>query len=192
MYTKRLDTALMIYLQPWPPAGGEPSLRSQGSIAEYPLAHHEAPLRGRNMNKFIVTINRLICNSMRPFLVVVLLVMSSPVSHASEDATLDLELLARDGITVYSVNLTAKHFFKSYMSDLADERRSAHLYLLGVLDATEGKSWSDYRTFKAITLRETIFSGFKKLDQRQLNERASKVIEAILSQRYSYLCGRKK
>ena len=72
----------------------------------------------------------------------------------------------------------------------ANERKNAELYLLGVLDTTEGKDWCDYRTFKTITLREWMFEEFKKLDNSQLNERASSVIKRILSRRY--LCGRKK
>ena len=93
-------------------------------------------------------------------------------------------------LTVDSVNLRAEQFFKSYMSDDPRERENAELYLLGVMDATEGKSWCDYRTFKTITLRERIFEEFKKLDSRRLNERASKVIQDILSRRYP--CGRTK
>lgn len=146
------------------------------------------------MNRLIVTINRAACNSTRSFLAIVLLVVSSSVSCANDKAIpSDLELLARDGITINSVNLTAKQFFKSYMSEHADERRSAELYLLGVMDATEGKSWCDYQTFKPDTLRGRIFEGFKKLESRRLNERASKVIEDILIQLNQYHpCGRKK
>lgn len=93
-------------------------------------------------------------------------------------------------ITVDSVNLRAGQFFKSYMSNDAREREHAELYLLGVMDAAEGKSWCDYRTFKTITLRERIFEDFKKLDERRLHQRASKVIQDILSRRYP--CGRTK
>lgn len=93
-------------------------------------------------------------------------------------------------ITINSVNLTAEKFFKSYMSDSADERKKAELYLLGVMDATEGKSWCDYSSFKTITLRERIYENFKRLNGHQLNKRASEIIEHILSSRYP--CGRKK
>lgn len=65
--------------------------------------------------------------------------------------------LLTDKITVDSVNLSARQFFKSYMSTDANERKSAELYLLGVMDTTEGKDWCNYRTFKTITLRERIF-----------------------------------
>jgi len=33
------------------------------------------------------------------------------------------------------------------MSKDADERKNAELYLLGVMDVTEGRSWCDYLTF---------------------------------------------
>ena len=136
------------------------------------------------MNSPIDTTNILLHNSVSVFLAISLLVsLSSAVESAQRSAE-------PDRITVDSVNLTAQHFFKSFMSDVPDERKNAELYLLGVMDVTEGKSWCDYRTFKTITLRERIFEEFKKLDSGQFNERASKVIENILSQRYP--CGRKK
>ncbi|WP_089729699.1 Rap1a/Tai family immunity protein [Candidatus Thiosymbion oneisti] len=96
-------------------------------------------------------------------------------------------LISSDHMTVDSVNLTAQKFFRSYMSKDADERKNAELYLLGVMDTTEGKSWCDYRTFKTVTLRERIFEEFKKLDSSRFNERASGVVEDILSRRYP--CG---
>lgn len=98
--------------------------------------------------------------------------------------------LPTDKISVDSVNLSARQFFKSYMSTDANERKNAEVYLLGVMDTTEGKGWCDYRTFKTITLRERVFEEFKKLGNSQLDERASSVIERILSKRYP--CGRKK
>lgn len=89
-----------------------------------------------------------------------------------------------DKITVDSVNLSGKDFFRSYMSRIPEERATAELYLLGVMDATEGGLWCDYRTFKTITLRERVFLEFKEMDVAKLNERASKIVEEILSRRY--------
>jgi hypothetical protein len=100
------------------------------------------------------------------------------------------QAMQMDKITVDSVNLSARLFFKSYMSTDANERRNAELYLLGVMDTTEGKSWCDYRTFKTITLRERIFEELKKPDDSRLDERASSVVENILNQRFP--CGGKK
>ncbi len=143
------------------------------------------------MNRLIVTINNITCNLKYPFFVVVFLFVPASVSHANQcTIPTEFELLERDGITTNSVNLTAKKFLKSYISSCPDEERSADLYLLGVMDSTEGKSWCDYRTFKSLSLREFIFEKLKKLDGGRLNERASRVIEDILSQ--GFPCGRKK
>lgn len=81
-------------------------------------------------------------------------------------------------------NLTAEDFFAAYMSQTVEERRYAELYLLGVLDATEGIGWCDYRTFKTTTLGEEIFAGFKALDPARLKARASHVIAEILARRF--------
>ncbi len=83
-------------------------------------------------------------------------------------------------ITVDNVNLTARQFFTAYISPNESERDRAMLYLLGVLDATEKKSWCDYSTLKTITIRENIFEYFKKLPSDRLKNRASSVIEEAL------------
>ncbi|PCI13695.1 MAG: hypothetical protein COB71_04745 [Thiotrichales bacterium] len=92
-------------------------------------------------------------------------------------------------ITINSVNLKAQDFFESYMSSDPKEREKAELYLLGVMDATEGQSWCDYKTFKTITLRESVFEGFKKVTKNKLDYRASIIIKEILNQDYPY-CGK--
>ena len=83
-----------------------------------------------------------------------------------------------------NINLTAEDFFAAYMSQTVEERRYAELYLLGVLDATEGIGWCDYRTFKTTTLGEEIFSGFKALEPARLKARAAHVIADILARRF--------
>jgi len=123
--------------------------------------------------------------SLGPELIVLTLLLPLLSSPLSANQSLPI-----DKITVDSVNLSARQFFKSYMSTDANERKNAELYLLGVMDTTESKDWCDYRTFKTITLRERIFEEFKKLATSDLDERASSVIQRILSRRYP--CGTKK
>jgi hypothetical protein len=124
-------------------------------------------------------------------LTVACLVTISTASRANQCAIpSDLDILERDGITVNSVNLTGVQFLKSYMSGCADEERSADLYLLGVMDATEGEAWCDYHTIKSVSLREFIFEKLKKMDASQLKERASKVLEVLLHQ--AFPCRKKK
>lgn len=112
---------------------------------------------------------------------------SSAADSATKTASVSPE---SEKITVDSVDLRAQQFFKSYMSGSEQERKTAEIYLLGVMDATEGTVWCDYRTFKTDTLRERVFIEFKKLNERQTAARASKVIVDILAKRYP--CRRKK
>jgi hypothetical protein len=87
-----------------------------------------------------------------------------------------------------NVNLKAKKFLEEIVSTDMDRREMANVYLLGVMDATEGKVWCDYKTFKTITLQEFIFESMKRLSPVQLEKRASVVIEDTL--RESFPCKR--
>jgi len=87
-------------------------------------------------------------------------------------------------IIIENTNLSAKDYFNALMSSSVDERRYAELYFLGVLDATEGSAWCDYKTYKTITIDETIFVEFKKLTNNQLDERAATVITKILRKKF--------
>ena len=82
-------------------------------------------------------------------------------------------------------NLLAQDFFSAYMSQNLTERRYAEMYLLGVLDATEGTVWCDYYHIKTISLDEIIYSSFKEIDEKQMKKRASLVITDILKKRLS-------
>lgn len=92
-------------------------------------------------------------------------------------------------VFIDNINLTVKDFFSAYMSKSVDERRYAELYLLGVMDATEGRSWCDYRAYKTITLGEEVFLGLKALDKSKQGDRAAYVISNILSNKFP--CRRK-
>jgi len=133
------------------------------------------------MNRRMVAINKPLHNSMPMFLAATLLV--SPLSVADAGGFIERPM-AKNRIEDNSVNVTTRQFFENYISGSADERGRAKLYLLGVMDATEGKSWCDYRTFKSISLQDYIYSKLQELESHRLNERASRVIEGILSQSF--------
>jgi Rap1a immunity proteins len=84
-----------------------------------------------------------------------------------------------------NVNLSATAFFASYTSADAAERQRANLHMLGVLDATEGRSWCDDKALKTVTLREFVFEHFKKLPPERLKDRAAKTIEEALASRFA-------
>ena len=77
--------------------------------------------------------------------------------------------------------LTARAFFADFGSTDEPRRRAARLYLLGVLDATEGRAWCDYQTLKTVSLREHLYEHLRKLPSQRLDERASDVITEALS-----------
>ena len=87
-------------------------------------------------------------------------------------------------ISVDSINLRADIFFSELNNQSDPARERAQLFLLGVQDATEGKSWCGYRAFKTITLREDIYEYFKKLPPVRLSERASVIIEEALRKNF--------
>lgn len=97
---------------------------------------------------------------------------------------------SRGTITPDSVNMSGEDFITLYMSKDDNKSHDASFYLLGVLDATEGKLWCNYWTFKIITLRETIFSYLDKFPRDKLKTvRATAIIEEALRR---YPCKRNK
>lgn len=87
-------------------------------------------------------------------------------------------------------NLTAADFYAAYLSKQVQQRRYAEMYLLGVMDASEGVAWCSYRTVKTTTIDEAIFTGFKRLDPGKMKLRAATVIREILSGNFG--CGARR
>ena len=83
-------------------------------------------------------------------------------------------------ISIDSNNLSAEDFWRAYTSPLQADKYAARYYLLGVMDATEGKAWCSYQQFKTLSLRDYLKGYFNKLTKSQLQQRASSVIEAAL------------
>ena len=110
----------------------------------------------------------------------------------AEDSSADFTkpLPPNQSIIFENTNLKAKDYFNALMSSSIEERRYAELYFLGVLDATEGSAWCDYKTYKTITIAERVFVNLKRLSKRELEGRAATVIRNILSMEFP--CGRSK
>lgn len=107
------------------------------------------------------------------------------IAHASgRGPSLAKPLPDNQSIVIENTNLKAREYMDALMSKSLNERRYAELYLLGVLDATEGRAWCDYQKYKTITIDETLFVEFKKLSDRDLDDRAARVITKILSKKF--------
>jgi hypothetical protein len=79
-----------------------------------------------------------------------------------------------------SVNLSGRDFLRSYSSRDKPESERARLYMLGVTDSSEDRVWCDYKHFETATLQEFVYEYFKKLPERRLDERASRLIQEAL------------
>lgn len=107
------------------------------------------------------------------------------IAHASgRGPSLAKPLPDNQSVIIENTNLTTRAYLNARMSKSVDERQYAGLYLLGVLDATEGHAWCDYKTFKTITIDERLFVEFEKLSERELDDRAARVITKILSKTF--------
>ena len=115
---------------------------------------------------------------------IVLLIISSTSYAKNYVANFTRPLPPSQSIVFENTNLTAKDFFNALMSGSIEERRYSELYLLGVLDATEGSTWCDYRKYKTITIDERLFVNLKKLTKQELDARAATVIKHILSKEF--------
>jgi hypothetical protein len=73
--------------------------------------------------------------------------------------------------------LNAERFAKAWLSKTNErERIKANMYLLGVVDASEGTTWCKGRPFLPNTIHEFLYSRFANLSKQQGEERASKII----------------
>lgn len=90
------------------------------------------------------------------------------------------EQTAAPAITSDSVGLSGNDFFHAYASRDRQQSEKARLYMLGVSDANEGRTWCDYKHFSTATLQEFVYEYFKKLPEHRLDERASTLIQEAL------------
>lgn len=107
--------------------------------------------------------------------------LAGAIVHAETNRIVSPALLSED-----SINLSGQAFLDGFASSQAEIRLPSRVYLLGVLDATEGKSWCGYSILKTASLHEFIFEQLKKQSAKQLEQRASALIEEALH--YSFPC----
>jgi hypothetical protein len=115
-------------------------------------------------------------NQLAIALPILLLSIITP-SHAAEAPSV---FEKSELVSIDSNNLSAEAFWQAYTSNLQADKYAARHYLLGVLDATEGKTWCSYQQFKTLSLRDYLNGYFNRLTKSQLQQRASSVIEAAL------------
>jgi hypothetical protein len=89
----------------------------------------------------------------------------------------DTELL-----TGFDVNMSSERFAQAWFSKTNErERIKAEMYFLGVMDATEGKTWCSYQRLLPSSAHEHLSSRFANLTPQERKTRASTLIVESLS-----------
>ena len=91
----------------------------------------------------------------------------------------DTSNLLRDlgSLTGYDFNLSAARFASAWLSKTNErERIKADMYLLGVVDASEGKAWCKGHPVLPNTVHEFLYSRFAHLSEQESKQRASEII----------------
>ena len=79
------------------------------------------------------------------------------------------------------IQISGEKFLHAWLSkDDEQERLKANMYLMGVMDATEGREWCSYKVALPGSLRESIYSYFNKLSEEQKKEPAATLIKKAL------------
>ena len=76
--------------------------------------------------------------------------------------------------------MTTEEFFKSYMSTNTQERRLAEMYVVGVVNGSEGVSWCGLRRISPDAIQEQVFIALKKSVETSPQERPSAAIVSHL------------
>ena len=81
-----------------------------------------------------------------------------------------------------SLSLTTELFFKAYMSKNIGQRRLAEMYVIGVIDASEGVSWCGFEIASPSAIQEQVYLGLKNTLAKSPNERPSTAIKSKLQE----------
>lgn len=79
-----------------------------------------------------------------------------------------------------NVNLSIRDFLGFYASDNLQEKDNTLMYVLGVADATEGKTWCGYGQVDSITINHTVLAWLDRYSVKKPDARASVLIEEAL------------
>jgi len=86
-------------------------------------------------------------------------------------------------VFVNGYDMPLRDFLVSYYSNDPQEQNVTHAFLLGIVDATEGREWCGYRIVKSISILEILHNGLKDISPSRHDERAAYVIADILKRR---------
>lgn len=75
-----------------------------------------------------------------------------------------------------NLSMTTESFFKAYMSADVEQRRLAEMYVVGVIDSSEGDSWCGFKIASPDAIQEQVYVALKRSFEISPKERASTAI----------------
>lgn len=79
-----------------------------------------------------------------------------------------------------NLSMTTESLLKAYMNSDQEQRVLAEMYVVGVLDSTEGESWCGFKIASPSAIQEQVYVALKKAVVTSPKKRASIVIESHL------------
>lgn len=79
-----------------------------------------------------------------------------------------------------NLSMTTESLLKAYMNSDPEQRRLAEMYVIGVLDSTEGESWCGFKIASPGAIQEQVYVALKGAVETSPKKRASIVIKSHL------------
>ncbi|WP_141229473.1 Rap1a/Tai family immunity protein [Cellvibrio mixtus] len=85
-------------------------------------------------------------------------------------------------MTAENRSMTTETLLTAYMNTNVEQRRLAEMYVIGVLDSTEGESWCGFKIASPDAIQEQVYIALKKGIKKSPKKRASIVITSHLTE----------
>ena len=100
----------------------------------------------------------------------------------SGDSRISIPENDKQRLIVENLSLTTEDFYASYMSSDIEQRRLAEMYLIGVIDSSEGVTWCGYDVASPGAIQEQVYIGLKNAMASTPKKRASDSIKLKLEE----------
>lgn len=115
------------------------------------------------------------------FITLIVSLMLSACSIAN-NASIHIPASDTQRLITDNLSFTTERFYHAYMSKSVEQRRLAEMYLIGVIDASEGKTWCNYQVASPSAIQEQAFLGLKHTLKQAPQTRASTAILSRIEQ----------
>lgn len=116
---------------------------------------------------------------MKPSHSLLLICLLSSTSVACEDS-ICLPENEKQRLNALNYSLTTEKLFNAYMSSDVNQRRLAEMYVVGVIDSSEGVSWCGFNIASPDAIKEQVFESLKDSMENNPQGRAASAIKSRL------------